>query len=214
MKASVLTRRDHEILRFIGQGWLASLDQLHRKFWAHATPITTYERMRELVRAGVVERKTVHLRKAGELVYVLTRLGAAEFPYPERQKFIIGLPARHELKQQLLAQDARLILERNLANQELHLVDWLNERELRRISGREGEIPDARAIIQDNQGGLSELDFEIDGAYYSQMLKAKLRDFGKSGKQLVWVTTPGRVARIRREIQRLGAVNIQLLALP
>ncbi len=161
--AKKLTGRDYEILRFIGSGGLATVDQLHRKFWAGKQKRTARERLLQLEKAGWLKTHFVAFRQREEqeLVLVLTSKGAVQhFSAAERERFIIGLPASHEQKQQLLFQETRLAIEEQLAQYHQHtegdemvssahqsglksplesefkgqlkLVDWRNEHELRR----------------------------------------------------------------------------------
>jgi len=227
-KAIVLTDRDREILKFIGQGGLASLGQLHLKFWLPAKERTAQARLGELIRAGYIASQQVHVREAGEQVFTLTRKGAAEFNDLERRSFIIGLPAHHELKQQLVGQDLRLAIEKELAERGLKLTDWQNERQLRSNQRRQEEhtrkakgwvkainsedIPDARAIIQSAEGVSGELDIEIDGQYFGKMLSEKIKSLAKSGRPMLWATSATRVGRIQTELGRIGATNIQVVA--
>jgi hypothetical protein len=141
---------------------------------------------------------------------------------------MLGIPGLSELKQQLYSQDTRLALETGLKERGGRLIEWQNERELRReqrlsqernrklkgyarveVGGE--DIPDARAVMEDSDGQRVEVDIEIDGGYYAQMLRDKIKSFAVSSKPVIWATT--RPDRIRAEIEEIGAGNITVLAL-
>ncbi len=132
-KAKTVTDRDRRLLHWIGTNGVASFKQLHTVFWPTANERTCRERLVQLEKAGWIERHYVHTsRKRGEQVYTLTRRCATEhFEAATRKRLMIGLPATSELKQQLTAQDTRIVLDRMLAAQGKQVVNWLNERELR-----------------------------------------------------------------------------------
>ena len=157
--AKKLLARDLALLKFIGHNGIASAEQLHQVFAKLASvtsPLsnqsiaeesdqaaeiirqgpTSRKRLAKLERAGYITSQRVDNRKRGELTFVLTAKGAGEFTRQERYRFIVGLPADHELKQQLLAADARLLLEEHYASQGFKLLDWKHERELRREQKR------------------------------------------------------------------------------
>ena len=209
-RAKALTERDRALLHFVGQGGLATHSQLHQQFWGEAQRRTAYDRVQQLAKAGWLKRETVDVRKPGEIVYTLTAKGAKHFTKPERARLIIGLPAHHELKQQLIAQDVRIALEREYKAQGYELHDWQNERDLRRAQriGRQGqgrrgrpmdEIGDAHAtFVNPTTGEQVELPIEVDGQYYGKMLDKKLKGCRAMGKPMLWATSGGqRAERIR-----------------
>ena len=225
-QARVLTERDRKILIFTGQGGIATLTQLHQKFWEQAKERTAYERLGELVRAGYLGSQTVHIRKSGERVYTLTPKGVRQFSVPEREGLMVGLPAHHELKQQLIAQDIRLLVEKEFEQRGMKLLEWQNERQLRSeqrhqleqakrargwgkvIAGAVEDIPDARVMIVNAEGETGELDIEIDGQYSKQMLVDKISSFARTARPTLWVTSPGRLERIRDEVEKARAGKI------
>lgn len=227
--AKTLTERDHQVLRWVGQGGVAGLGQLHRRFWPQAKERTAQERLNQLVAAGYMERQYTNTRRPGETVYGLCRKGAAMFSKLEQTRLTVGLPNRQEMKQQLLAQATRLILEQKQAERGGKLVEWLNEHRLRSLQRREqiasGEsisaplefedIADAQAILTDEHGETSCLDIEIDGQYYGQMLKNKIASLASSGRPILWVTNggSGRARRIELEIAGAKASNIEVLVI-
>jgi hypothetical protein len=220
--------RDIQILRFVGKGGVATLGQLLQKFWENARERTAYERLIELSRDGYLKSSQTQARGKVEQIFILTAKGAREFGWLERKGFMVGIPGLGEMKQQLYSQDTRLALEAGLIERGGKLVDWQNERELRRNQRLSQEtnrklkgfarvevggenIPDARALIEDSDGQRVEVDIEIDGSYYGQMLREKIKSFAASSKSVIWATT--RPDRIRAEIEDAGARNITVFAL-
>lgn len=229
-------------MRWIGTNGIASFKQLYIVFWPQAKERTCQERLLQLEKAGWIERHYVDTdRKRGEQVYTLTSKGAKEhFEEATRRRMMIGLPAPGELKQQLMAQDTRIVLERSLAEQGGRLVGWQNERELRseaalarrkplsRAWGGLPDLNDARAFFttpsntenittttgnhNSGTGQVQSLDIEIDGQYYGQMLKKKIVSLARGNRPTLWVTTPDRVRQIQRELTEAGEpTNIHLL---
>ena len=227
-KAKIITDRDKEVLRFIGQGGIASLNQVHRRHWATAKERTAQERLQQLVSAGYLVKDYTDTRSPGEAVYGLTRKGAALFDKLEREGLTIGLPTHNEMKQQLYAQDTRLTLEHQLADRGEKLISWHNERELRSHQRREQlargqsfntrlqfeDIADAQAVIADAKGQESVLDIEIDGQYFGKMLKEKIANYEQLGRPTIWVSTgASRGKRIEREVKEAHASNIIVMVI-
>lgn len=191
-KAKVVTDRDQELMRFIGQGGVATLDQLHRRHWPKAQLQTARDRLSQLEKAGWIKAQPVSAGGHGnEIAFTLTRKGAALFPKAEAERFYIGLPSVSELKQQLKGQDARIQLEGYLAQRGEKLIYWKSEREIRSEFYRElftynkkhgyahnkkhwdrpsvDDIADAQATVIDGQGNERTINIEIDGQYYGKM---------------------------------------------
>lgn len=220
--AKKFTARDLEILQRIGEGGIASLTQIKNLYWPNAHERTAEDRLNQLKNAGLLEAHRLDQQICGQPVYTLTKKGASHFEKVLQQKFLIGLPAHHELKQQLLAQDARAVIEKQLTEQGAALVEWRGERELRsqaakarsrsRPFGNIADIPDAAAVIESANGSTAELAIEIDGQYYGQMLKKKIAGIARSGQPCLWVTSgEGRGQRINAEVAQSGADNITVL---
>jgi len=142
-RAKKLIERDLLLFKFIGTNGIASVHQLHRLFnqLARAKVInatatvkftTCRARLAQLEAAGFLQRYRIDTRVRGELTFVITPKAAAEFTSQERKRFIVGLPAPHELYQQLIAADTRLMLEEQYAAEGFTLLNWKHERELRR----------------------------------------------------------------------------------
>lgn len=216
-----LTERDRQLLRFVGENGLASFDQLSRKFWHNALPRTCRERLYRLERCGWLEARRVDQRRPAELVFVLTHLGANRFSALERKQLMVGLPASHEICQQLLAQEARLFLEAKLRTEGGRLLSWQNEHVLRseahqrnkpngsNFGGAWAGIADAVALVSDRQGRSGKVLIECDGAYFGRMLQAKLQALAECGYPALWVTE--RAGRIRQELANLNASNITVV---
>lgn len=224
-KSTNQNTRTKEILEFIGTDGIASLDNLHHKFWPLQSLETCRKYLSQLEKIGWLKSYFIHVCKPGQLVFTLTAKGAREhFSQAIRKDLMIGLPANLELKQQLLAQDARLQLEKRLAAEGKRIIEWQNERQLRREtvrnikSGRStlnalNDIADARMTVLSVDGRTYRQEIEIDGEYYGQMLKNKIETYRRKGSLMLWATTSNRANRIREEIARAGATNISLLVL-
>ncbi len=222
IKPVICTKRDLEILSFTGKAGIASLAQLHQRFWPHALESAASSRLRRLEKAGWIASHWIDARTFGEHAYTITKIGAREnFTKPERDQFMVGLPLRCELKHLLYAQDLRLFLENYLASYNFDLVKWQNEREIRgeqikRNRSRDG-IPDARAIFTNQPGGMRvAFDIEIDtGQYFGKMLTRKLDAYAKQVDRLIlWATLPGRVKRLQSEIQVRQISHMRVIGLP
>ncbi len=241
-RAGQLTTRDCQILRLAGQGQVASLALLHRRFWPEGLQSTARYRLAQLVGSGYLQTAFTNVRRPGEQVYCLTEQGAAIFTFLERQRFTPGMPGTNDMRQQLDAQEARYYLERRLTGQGERLLDWKSEREIRSAAFKERDklekekgrrlnmlelaelpaLPDARATVERTRNGDYEtyqIDIEIDGAYFNAMLKAKLVGLLQvrraTGRPLIWVTTTHRRAeRIKQEIAKIGGTTeVTLLVL-
>ncbi len=57
----ILTERDTELLRWTGQGGVASLDQLWRKFWPEAKRQSCYDRLQLLRKAGLLDKEFIDI---------------------------------------------------------------------------------------------------------------------------------------------------------
>ncbi|MDQ2808015.1 MAG: replication-relaxation family protein [Chloroflexota bacterium] len=210
--ARQLTTRDRELLRWIGQAGIASEGQIHRRYWAGKRLGTAQDRLLQLRKAKLVEQHRCDVARPGETVYTLTRKGRLLFEQAERSRLHVGLPAAHEIKQQLVAQDAYIYLAAEVQAAGGTWGDWRSERELRSEfrqaqnaataggpSAPTWEIADAQAVWTDATGSVQIVDVEIDGQYYGKMLARKLARFGGSGRPTVWICdNPRRAANIAR----------------
>lgn len=256
-----LTERDRAILRRIGQGQVATLGQLTELFWKETGPAedknedkgnshrkeeellrkatskpkqkTAQIRLAQLTASGYLETTYTNARRPGEQVYSLTPKGAALLTPLEQERVVVGLPASNEMRQQLDAQDARLILEKWLKARDEQLLDWKSEREIRSEAFQERnrreaelgrklipeeleqlpELPDATALIEQADGSTYKIDLEIDGHYFGQKLARKLEGFiawGRaSGREIIWATSSRRRAeRVATQIAQAGADDV------
>jgi hypothetical protein len=206
-----LKRSIVEILEFVGTDGLASLENLHHKFWPYVGVQSCRRFLSLLEREGWVDRHFIHVYKPGQLVFSLTAKGASDnFSQAARKNLMIGLPANQEEKQ--------------FASEGKRIISWQNERQLRRETIRKiksgqstlhalNEIADARMTVSDETGRVFSQEIEIDGEYYGQMLKTKLETYGRKGLPLLWVTTQNRAVRIRKEMTMANITNISLLVL-
>lgn len=227
------TDRDRNILQWVGQGGVATLDQLARRFWPSKGVDAALNRLRQLVKAGYLETHVCDswcpggTERRGERVFALTQQGFMQFNPSERQHFYVGLPPPAEIGQQILAQEAYLRLEMQAREQGAQLVGWKSERALRAEllrshhhmlrPGARGEdllqrdIPDAEVVILTASGERQILYVEVDGAYYGKMLWQKAGGLAKSGHPVIWVCTLSRADYIRKAVAEYP--NIQVLSL-
>jgi hypothetical protein len=241
-EARQFSERDREVVRFIGWGGVASLAQLHAKFWLVRQLSTCRSRLLQLEKVGWLESRYSDVLKptCPQLIFSITPKAAANFSADEHSRMLVGLPASHELKQQLIAQTARLRLEQDLAEQGQRVVEWLNEHDLRReyatiappgqsrqtsavnyhqigaahsegIHSLVAEIADARAIIVDRAGRHSAIDIEIDGYYYGRMLDEKLAGLERSPRPVIYVTWQSRADHLKAALQAYP--NLHLLVI-
>jgi hypothetical protein len=220
--AKQLTERDLCLMLWIGQAGVAAADQIHRHFWADRHAQTAQDRLAQLVKAGYLHMALCDIRRQeGEWIYTLTTKGHQQFAPQERTHLRVGLPGPGELAQQLLAQEAYLHLAAEIHAQGGELVAWHAERDLRSAFRRaqrradhqhtalpDWEIPDAQAIITTQNGNTLELDIEIDGQYYGQMLRQKAARFGAGGRPTLWVCTPARARIIQRVTQLYTNIRV------
>src|SRR5690349_10960805 len=88
-----LTARDLDLLRWIGQGGIAALDQIARRFWPGARMATARTRLGQLVAAGYLALRWSHTRRPPDRIYSLTRAGRAALPHRQRRQMAVGWPA-------------------------------------------------------------------------------------------------------------------------
>jgi len=205
-----VTARDAAILAWTGRNGLATVDQLLRQFWPGAKRSTGGDRLRQLVKAGLLTAHSCDARRAGEQVYCLTVKGRLHFSITQREHLHTGLPAAHELKQQILAGDTYLYLAAELTATGSRILDWQSERTLRsefRLAQQAAErqagpaptweIADAQVVTVTPDGTIQTTDVEIDGQYYGVMLRNKVQRFGEAGRPTLWVCdSPDRAARV------------------
>jgi hypothetical protein len=223
-----ITERDREILRWTGQGGIASLSQLARRFWPCCAEETALDRLRQLVKADYLAMyvwdQGTGLSEYERRLFTLTERGFLLFSPAERLLFYTSPPSPAEVRQQLLAQEAYLELETQARSRGARLLGWKSERvlrgELRQRRHRaqpQGhpplprDIPDAEVTILTASGERQILYIEMDGAYYGKMLWQKADNLGKAGYQVLWVCTEARAKYIQEAVARYP--NIRVLSL-
>jgi DNA-binding PadR family transcriptional regulator len=213
-QAKIVTDRDRAVLRDIGQNGIATFAYIKAHYWPDQLGRTCRERLSLMEKAGWITKEYVSLRKPGELTFSLTRLGAEHFTRPEQQRFTLGPLARHEIRQQLDALDARVSLVKQYESLGYRLLDWHNERELRsrQTSTAGDEIADCLAsFVNEASGQVVELDIEIDGQYFGQMLEKKIAALAATGRPSVWATSAGRARRIRQAVAAFPNITVLVL---
>lgn len=235
--AKQTTACDLDILRWVGANGVASLAQLAACFWPRCSPQTAKARLDQLGRTGLLDVHYVDVRRRGERVYTLTTEAVRLFSHVEQEHLVVGLPSLNILKHLLMANDARLLLEKQVRKDGGRLVQWITEGELRaqvcrrieaarRVSmgGSRGwgvsqpvqpvvpitseNIPDARAVLMLRDGEYVEVDIEIDGRYFGKMLTYKAAKLGASGSPVVWACEKSRVAPVTQAVMPYGNITV------
>lgn len=213
------------VLRVIGESGVASLLQLHTHFWPHTTEKAARRALLALEKLGYLQPAYTDVRGTRELIFSLTGLAVRQFGNREQARLLSGFPKYNELRQQLLVQETRLLVERKLAERGAKLVEWRNEHLLRSLECKRQmeafgisyyevqlqDIPDAQAVIEEADGLRHEISIEADGAYYGATLEGKLATIRRNSSQhWLWVTYSGRrAARLAGLLQELP--NVQLV---
>ena len=129
--ALVIMERDLEVLKFIGNGGIASESQIHAKYWSGAKEQTCRERLEKLKKAGLLKSEITNVRDLkGERIFSLQPEAYKLFSRAIQDRFFNKI-TNSEKKQQLLAQEALLKLEQEWAEQGKVLMDWKHEREIK-----------------------------------------------------------------------------------
>jgi hypothetical protein len=216
MRSAVpLTAFTRQILYCIGQGGVATDDQLTRRFWSRARPRSAYRQLYRLVAEGylLVQPWSFPTRKT--FLYALTEAGAQALGVRPPHVYI-GWPRYGEMAHLILGQETRLLLETRLAVTGGVLLAWRAERLLRHLYLRaqmHGEIPDAQADFCLAVGDPMEtVDVEIDGQYYGQMLARKAAGYGAHPRRVLWACLTQRAALVEAVIAPYP--NVELLVLP
>jgi DNA-binding PadR family transcriptional regulator len=221
------TERDLAILRWLGIGGIASLEQLAARFWQSSNQMTTAKaQLARLEGAGLLQSAWCHKRGRPELVYTLTARGVKELPPIVQDRVRPGWPPSGEIVQQLLANDTQALIERELQMEGARIIEWRTARELRAEYGKEvaranyegrnlpkKEIADAEIVVQARDGSKTIVDIEIDGQYFGQMLEGKMKGFGKQKSRRVWwVCTAARENIIRAAALPYRNIRVLILA--
>jgi len=228
-RAKVLTDRDRALMQFIGEGGVASVEQIARRHWTTG-PANAENRLEQLRRAGYLQGQTVDTRTPDqpERLYTLTKKGASSFDPTARRRLWVGMPSSRELRQQLMLQDVRIRLETQARSQGERLAEWHSERELRSEHNRlvnsaltagravpdDLEIADARAVfVNEATGEVHELDIEADGQYFGKMLRSKVQRFGQRARPVLWscegAKRSANVHRVCSRYQNIQVINLR-----
>jgi hypothetical protein len=214
-----LPERAAQTLRWIGEGGLASLDQLVRRFWSQARPRSAYRYLHPLVQAGYLLTAPHTALHGGQDLYVLTAQGSAMLGIAP--PFVrVGWPHPQEFNHLLLGQEVRLVLEARLARvgHGGEILAWRTDYLLRHLTPP-AHSPDAIADIQAEfrQTARSQpelLHIEIDGAYYGARLSSKLAAYGSLAGRVVWACLPPRVERLRHAAAAYPNIEVLPISLP
>lgn len=200
--APTLTSRDLAVLEFIGRRGCATPAQVREQFWVEATLATCRDRLRLLVRAGLLGRAMMHCRGQLEEIIWLAPAGRSLCPTQSQDDLLCGRPTPVELAHLLRAGDVLARLERTG-----RIVTWSSERSLRsrgRRARSEQPIADLEVTLE-RDGQTERRLIEIDGAYYGAVLHRKAARLGECGLDVLWVVFSTR---------RLAAVAASCLPYP
>ncbi|HET7081103.1 MAG TPA: replication-relaxation family protein [Chloroflexia bacterium] len=205
------------LLRWIGDGGLATGDQLARRFWppdGHAR--SPYVYLHRLEQQGYIRSRRHQVLGRVQPLYVLT--AAASTALQIDPPFVrIDWPPPAEYEHLALAQETRLYLEQQLANSAGGaILAWRSDYLLRHLyppTGTQEHIPDIQAkLCFGPRQRVETYQIEIDGGHYhGKMLARKVAQYGAQPHKVIWACRTHRAARIARAIQPYP--NIQILAL-
>lgn len=218
--SGALPARTRILLRWIGEGGLASRVQLARRFWPAARyPRTAYQHLYRLVRQGYLLTDGYDRRGQHHDLYILTAAGSAVLG--AAPPFVrIGWPPPREWPHLLAGQEVRLHLEQRLASagQGGVIRAWRTDYRLRHLPlpvRDQPAIADIQMEWQRTATSASEtVLIEIDGAYFGQMLATKVAAYANPATRVLWVCPPHRVARLRRAVAAYPHIEILPLELP
>jgi hypothetical protein len=213
-----LTPLSRTLLRWIGDGGLATRDQLARRFWPPDGHLRSpYVYLHRLEQQGYLRSRPHQVLGRVQTLYVLT--AAASTALQISPPFVrIDWPPPAEYEHLALAQETRLHLEQQLAQSAAGgaILAWRSDYLLRHLYPpiQTGEhIPDIQAELCRAPGQAVETyQIEIDGGHYhGKMLARKVAQYGAQPHKVIWACRPNRGARIARAIQQYP--NIRILAL-
>jgi hypothetical protein len=203
------------VLHWIGQGGVASREQVRRRFWPDVRPSSAYRHLHRLVQGGYLLTQPWHLARQQTIIYALTQQSARTIG-ATAPGIYIGWPSQREMAHLILGQEVRLLLDQQLRREGGALVGWRSERSLRgqaHTRHNAADIPDAEATFYRAPGGTVEtVEIEIDGQYYGQMLARKAARYGTHSRPILWATRPARAALVGAAIRPYP--NITLIVLP
>jgi DNA-binding PadR family transcriptional regulator len=195
-----IMERDLEVLKFIGKGGIASLSQIHTRFWSGAKESTCYQRLHVLKKAGLVrsEMATDHLGK-DTLVLLLQPAAYNLFGRAIQDRFFTNITGKSI---------ENWTTEREI-KRELAKKQYQNKGKSKSVKTSQVEVADAQALIRDDiSGELYEVEVELDGFYYGKMLQGKIDRFAASKKPTIWVTTPDRAEMIASKISNHSNITL------
>jgi hypothetical protein len=213
-----LTSFSRALLRWIGDGGLATRDQLARRFWSpggHAR--SPYVYLYRLEQQGYLRSRRHQVLGRVHPLYVLT--AAASMALQIYPPFVrIDWPPPAEYEHLALAQETRLHLEQQLAQSATGgaIRAWRSDYLLRHLyppPQTQEHIPDIQAeLCLGPRQRVETYQIEIDGGHYhGKLLARKVAQYGAQPHKVIWACRTHRAARIARAIQPYP--NIQILAL-
>lgn len=194
------TARDRAIFAYIAAFGVASLAQLHRRFWPQAKVQTCADRLAKLVSGGFLHTEVTTARGEPEPIFWIERKASLLFDQPQRARFVKGRPPTAEMAHILRTADVVEAIGRKS-----QIVGFTNEHHLKgeeakktKPNSRVRHVADGRVTIL-QRGAAHAYLIEIDGAYYGKRLQQKAKELGRLGEQVLWVVySPRRLATISR----------------
>jgi hypothetical protein len=217
---SPVPHRTRLILRWIGDGGLASRGQLTRRFWPCARdPRAAYQYLHDLVNRGLLLTAWQTVLGRVHDLYVVTGPGSAALNV--HPPFVrTGWPHPREYAHLLLGQEVRLYLEQQLAcaGQGGQILAWRTDYLLRHLlppAQTPEEIADVQVELRrETASPVEVLHVEVDGGYYGTLLEAKAAAYGTQPGPVLWACLPQRVARIRKAVAAYPNIDVLTLELP
>jgi hypothetical protein len=179
-----LTPRDIAVLLSVGERGCVTPAQLHAQFWAGAALSTCRDRLRVLVRAGLLGRAMTTCRGPVEEIVWLEPSGRRHCPTARHGDLVCGRPTLVEQAHLLRTADVLARLERTA-----RVIAWSSERTLKGARLRaHSDLPAADlALTLDRDGLLEHWLVEIDGAYYGAALDQKIAGLGRCERDVLWI---------------------------
>lgn len=211
----VLTDRDRALLHAVVSRRVMTLAQIHGRFWPEAAMATCQDRLRDLVRAGMLSHETTMARGRLEHIYLPTRMTRSLLKsFGAEEMASRRPPAASEMSHLLATGDVLDRLEERYG-----LLRFEDEHTLRAAlaahlgrGGQRGALPDLHVELAAPLLGRSSWDIEVDGAYFGQLLHHKVLRLAALGRPVLWVCFSGpRLARLQAAVASLPTLSPILL---
>lgn len=187
-------------------------------------PSISRARLDALVSAGWLQARISDIRWPGrpERLYALTGLGTRLLVDPMAGGLAPGWPSHCEMRQQLLAGHARVLLEAQVRSRGAQILAWIPERVLRsrfmsarreanRLARRAtpAALPDVEVTIREADGTIYTIDLELDGSCYAGIRgRAKVAALAATGRPIVWACEPRRASWLLAETATYPTITV------